>query len=309
MNPKVSIVIPTFNNEKEISQTIQSVLSQTYTNFELICVNDGSTDQTKQILQRFQKDDRRIIVKSLPNGGAASARNEGLAIASGKYIYFLDADDCVKSNLLADNIALLEKYNADCLLFSHTELIEQQKIHHRLNLSKTTVYNNAEFSQKFISLFTDSIFNSFYSINKIYRKSFIDQNHIQFPNKIFGEDAAFSYSVYQKLNKIVINPNEYYEYIKRPGSVSSNFVVDNNRLKDELETAATMNQLLNDNWHLNTSLGNNHAIWAIYHYINQNSLTDITLMKEEILPFLGWNTFWKLSFRGKIQFLLIRKQL
>lgn len=71
MNPKVSIVIPTFNNEKEISQTIQSVLSQTYTNFELICINDGSTDQTEQILQRFQKDDRRIIVKSLPNGGGS----------------------------------------------------------------------------------------------------------------------------------------------------------------------------------------------------------------------------------------------
>lgn len=74
MNPKVSIVIPTFNNEKEISKTIQSVLSQTYTNFELICVNDGSTDQTEQILQRFQKEDQRIIVKSLPNGGGQHLR-------------------------------------------------------------------------------------------------------------------------------------------------------------------------------------------------------------------------------------------
>lgn len=69
MNPKVSIIIPMFNNEKEISRTIQSVLSQTYTNFELICINDGSTDRTEQILQCFQQIDQRIIIKTLPNGG------------------------------------------------------------------------------------------------------------------------------------------------------------------------------------------------------------------------------------------------
>lgn len=242
-------------------------------------------------------------------GGAASARNEGLAMASGKYVYFVDADDCIKNNLLSDNIPLLEHYNADCLIFSHIELIKQLKKHHHLNLSETTVYNKTEFSQQFLSLFTDSIFNSFYSWNKIYRKSFIDQHQIQFPNKIFGEDAVFSYLVYQNLYNIVVNPNEYYEYIKRSESISSEFIIDDNRLKDELETAITMNQLLNDEWQLNTSLGNNHAIWAIYHYVKQNSVADIKLMKERILPFLERDIFRNLSFKGKIQFLLIRKQL
>lgn len=95
MTELISIIIPIYNMEKYLERCIKSVLSQTYENFELICVNDGSTDGSLAILNRFANEDKRIIVKNKINGGVSSARNEGLKTAGGGYITFIDPDDWI----------------------------------------------------------------------------------------------------------------------------------------------------------------------------------------------------------------------
>ena len=96
----VSVIIPVFNAEKYLSQCLDSIVNQTLTNIEIICVDDGSTDTSFQILKEYEEKDSRVIVLSKSNAGAGTARNEGLKIAKGKYLSFLDADDFFERNML-----------------------------------------------------------------------------------------------------------------------------------------------------------------------------------------------------------------
>lgn len=97
--PIVSILIPVYNVENYLEKCLDSVISQTMNNIEIICVNDGSTDHSGEILEKYQKKDKRIIVVNKENGGLPSARNAGLEIARGKYIGFVDSDDYINSDL------------------------------------------------------------------------------------------------------------------------------------------------------------------------------------------------------------------
>ena len=95
MENKVSIIIPAYNCEKYIFECLESVINQTYSNLEIIIIDDGSTDNTSEICQRFEKIDNRIIYTWQENSGVSKARNKGIDLAKGKYIVFIDADDKV----------------------------------------------------------------------------------------------------------------------------------------------------------------------------------------------------------------------
>jgi teichuronic acid biosynthesis glycosyltransferase TuaG len=110
MNKIISIVIPAFNAELYIEQTIRSILNQTFQDFEIIIINDGSTDNTLKIIEKIALDDDRINFKSILNSGVSNARNEGIKSAKSKYILFLDADDILSSNFLQDRITFLEAH-------------------------------------------------------------------------------------------------------------------------------------------------------------------------------------------------------
>ena len=99
--PIVSILIPVYNVENYLEKCLDSVISQTMNNIEIICVNDGSTDHSGEILEKYQKKDKRIIVVNKENGGLPSARNAGLEIARGKYIGFVDSDDYINSDTVS----------------------------------------------------------------------------------------------------------------------------------------------------------------------------------------------------------------
>ena len=98
--PEVSIIIPVYNNEQYIEKCIQSVLNQTFENFEVIVINDGSTDKSGEILEKLNREDSRIILIEQKNQGVAVARNRGMNKATGKYITFVDGDDYLKNNYI-----------------------------------------------------------------------------------------------------------------------------------------------------------------------------------------------------------------
>lgn len=116
MNPVVSVIIPVYNQEKYLRKCLDSVCNQSLQNIEVICVNDGSTDNSKEILENYAKQDSRIHILSQKNQGAGAARNLGMQVARGKYLSFLDSDDIFEPLMLETMVRAIEKDDADVLV-------------------------------------------------------------------------------------------------------------------------------------------------------------------------------------------------
>ena len=114
---RVSIIIPVYNAEKTLKKTMDSVFNQTDPEFEIILVDDGSSDSSGTLCDGYSKSDSRVKVKHIENSGVSRARNEGIKVASGNYIMFLDADDVIESNLLEDNYRIIKENAPDVIIF------------------------------------------------------------------------------------------------------------------------------------------------------------------------------------------------
>lgn len=175
----VSIIIPVYNKEKYIKDTIESVLNQTYSNFELILVNDGSTDLSTKIIERYEDEYPQIKVIHQRNEGVASARNNGIKHSNGIFICFLDADDLLDKNfLLKMREGVSDKNVAFC---NHYSLLGGNKKENRMNYK----YGNVliDYMKNKCTPNTNSW---------IIRKAFIEKHQIQFPTeKKWGEDMMF----------------------------------------------------------------------------------------------------------------------
>lgn len=214
--PKISVILPVYNVEQYIAKSIHSVLNQTHTDFELIVVIDGSKDNSEAIAKEFETTDKRVKVYTKPNGGLSDARNYGLNVATGEFIYFLDSDDWIEPNLLEDNIKMLEDKNLDFIVFgfyqdnvdSNEQLIEN--IPH--------IPENNEWINSEPIYFTPYMLNILgYAWNKIYRKGYLDKHQIKFTIGVsLVEDILFNAKVYQYADRIVFNPKPYVHYIQRP---------------------------------------------------------------------------------------------
>lgn len=123
--PFFSIIVPTYNNENELKKCIDSILAQSYSDFELIIVDDGSTDGTPDICDSYALQDSRVLVLHKDNEGVAAARNDGLFRAMGKYVYYVDADDWVQQGLLQEAVSVLgQPEPPDMFVFGYTRLLE-----------------------------------------------------------------------------------------------------------------------------------------------------------------------------------------
>lgn len=121
---KVSVIVPIYNVEKYLKRCIDSILSQTFTDFELILVDDGSPDKCGEICDVYARGDTRIKVLHLENGGVSNARNKALDVAQGKYITFCDGDDSWKPFLLEKAYNTMEEYGVDCVLYNYEGIQE-----------------------------------------------------------------------------------------------------------------------------------------------------------------------------------------
>lgn len=216
LQQKVSIVMPVYNVENYIASSIKSVLNQTYKNFELIIVIDGSKDNSEAIAREFEKADSRVKVYTKSNGGISDARNYGINIATGDFIYFLDSDDWIEPKLFEDNLKIIIQNNLDFIVFGfYQDNVDAQEkiIKQAPHIPEQAIWNNGEA----ISI-TPYMLNLLgYVWNKIYRKTYLDKHEIKFVNNVsFLEDMIFNAKVYQYSQKIVFNQEAYVHYIQRP---------------------------------------------------------------------------------------------
>lgn len=251
MNPKISIIVPIYNVEEYIPKCIESILKQTFKDFELILINDGSTDNSFEICRLYESIDKRIILIDKPNGGVSSARNKGIDIARGDYIAFVDPDDDIEENMyeILLNEAICKKSDIIVCSFKIINLILETEEVVDLPYSYNTSINKKEIKEyiipKILSLKNCLGYGIFSPVNKLYKKTIFDTYKIKFDeNRHHGEDTKLNLDLIQNVDKIsFIQKPLYNYYIRRRPSLTR--VVRNDFYKYILENKKSHIELCN----------------------------------------------------------------
>lgn len=211
MAPEISIIIPAYNEEKNIARCLNSVLAQGFTNFEALCIDDGSTDSTAEIIKSFAEKDERIILLKNPNKGVSSARNFGIENAKGNYIGFVDSDDFIQPQMYEFLYRAVTENNCD---FSVCKYKKTSEIKEKIFEYKTENFYPENFIKNFDE--TELVFSS--ACTKLISKKFL--NDIRFKNFKIGEDTIFNSELYSKSSLSILISAELYTYYVNTQSVS-----------------------------------------------------------------------------------------
>lgn len=216
-NEKLSIIMPLYNTVGYVEKAITSVLGQTYKDIELILIDDGSTDGSLEICKRFALIDNRVKIISKDNQGVSSARNDGLLIASGEYVTFVDSDDWIESSCYKNMMDFLEKNKADIGVMGYTVegaynfATHLKSCEQKIMDSRTATYEIMDGE-----IFTWSMGDKFYKRTLL--------NDIRFAMELDnGEDLLFNWQAFRAAKKIAYIPLHGYHYVQRTGSMTNSF--------------------------------------------------------------------------------------
>lgn len=209
--PKISIIVPVYNVEAYLEKCVESILNQTFTDYEVILINDGSTDRSGRICEEYAMKDDRIVVIHKDNGGLSSARNTGLAFAKGDFVGFVDSDDYIGSNMYKELYDLCVNHHCDIAVCKFGSDTENKSDH--VNGEYQIIMNNQEAMEQ---LFRGVLFR-FSVCNKLFRKQCF--NGVQFPNGRIHEDLATTYKLFSKAKKVGFKNFIGYVYVKRIHSI------------------------------------------------------------------------------------------
>lgn len=217
MEKKISVIVPVYKVEKYLERCIESILNQTYKNLEIILVDDGSPDKCGEICDEYAKKDKRIKVLHKENGGLSSARNEGIKVATGEFVTFVDSDDYLNKDMykiLYENIENTQSDVSACNLFYEYE-DENNRIEKVNKDDLKKEYNNIDAIKELLK--NERIYN--YAWNKLYKKELFE--NIKYPEGKKMEDLGTTYLLFEKSKKIVYDSTALYYYVQRGGSIVS----------------------------------------------------------------------------------------
>ena len=224
--PLVSVIVPVYNSEKYLNPCIDSIISQTYKNIEIILVNDGSTDNSENICKLYEKENENIKVIEKSNGGLSSARNTGIDNANGEYLTFIDSDDIVSSDMIQIMVDATIKYDADIVKiglkriygndvpissYGETECISPYEAMRRIFIPAAKMISACG------KLFNKKLFSS-----------------IRFPDGMFYEDEYTTPKLFNMSNKVVICNSELYFYMQRDNDSIIRGSLTNKKIEDSL---------------------------------------------------------------------------
>ena len=226
MTPEISIIVPAFNEEKFLSRCLDSILNQTFADFEVICVDDGSTDSTFDIISAYAEKDSRIIPLKNTGKGVSSARNFGIENAHGKYIGFVDSDDFIQPQMYE---------------FLHKAVIENFGDMSVCNCERTKNIIEKKYNYFFSECYCKELlqkekFDSFFSVcTKLIKKDIIISNNIKFEGYKIGEDTLFCSNLWTNSEKVLFVDLPLYNYYMNSDGVFSNNLSDEKWL-DQIKT-------------------------------------------------------------------------
>ncbi len=219
MNELISIIIPVYNSEEYLPKCIESVLNQTYSNLEIIIINDGSTDDSGKICDDYALKDNRITVIHKENGGVSSARNKGIEKATGKYIGFIDADDYIEIDMFEKLYENIKHDDYDISICNYNIILGTNKIPNNISKECKKIFNNKEYLS---GLFDKNLYCG-YLVNKLIKTECI--KNVRFDENVSVlEDLLFLTEIHENISKVYFDKDVFlYNYVQRENSATNNF--------------------------------------------------------------------------------------
>ena len=206
--PKVSVIVPIYNVEKYLEKCINSLLSQTLEDIQIILVNDGSKDNSGNIAKEYEKNNKnRIIYVEKENGGLSDARNYGLKYATSDFIAFLDSDDYIEKNAYEEMYNKAIEENAD-----YVECDFIWEFPNKIRVDKQYPYKNKKEMLSFVRVV---------AWNKLIKRQLITDNNLEFPKGLRYEDVEFTYKLIPFINKFAYVDKPFIHYVQREGSIAN----------------------------------------------------------------------------------------
>ena len=206
--PKVSVIVPIYNVEKYLEKCINSLLSQTLEDIQIILVNDGSKDNSGNIAKEYEKNNKdRVIYVEKENGGLSDARNYGLKYANGDFIAFLDSDDYIEKNAYEEMYNKAIEENAD-----YVECDFIWEFPNKIRVDKQYPYKNKKEMLSFVRVV---------AWNKLIKRQLITDNNLEFPKGLRYEDVEFTYKLIPFVNKFAYVDKPFIHYVQREGSIAN----------------------------------------------------------------------------------------
>ena len=243
-NPKVSIIVPVYNVEKFLAECLDSILSQSFEDFEVLLVNDASKDSSREICERYLRQDKRIrVLDNETNLGQSMARNYGMREARGDYVTFIDSDDLVDSNYLMKLLSVAEQEHAEVVSMGYTKYIYKNG-----KYDKGRQINNVKGMGRIVDdrkKRMDFMCNwgmIFNACGKLYRRDFLLHHKLHF-EKIVSEDILLGFAVLYAADKYFLLPDNLYYYRQNPDSTTRGGNIE--KLQKALESAIRMHRFVN----------------------------------------------------------------
>lgn len=213
----ISVVIPVYNIEKWVGKCLSSLIKQSYTDLEIIVVNDGSTDDSLTICEQYQKKDGRIKIISQKNKGLSAARNAGIVNAQGEFIFFVDGDDYLRENAIELAYEAIQKECADMCILQYEYVGDSGEIVHKNEkYSKRLCMSGVEAMKR---LLIDDSIGGVIAWGKLYRKTLFKTYELMFPEGLYHEDCFFTYKACFYSSRVVYIPYSGYMYVQRADSI------------------------------------------------------------------------------------------
>lgn len=224
--PEISVIIPVYNKEAYVEKALRSVIGQSFADLEVIVINDGSIDRSKEVVQRIAREDARIHLIDIPNGGVSNARNIGLANAHGEWIQFLDADDWLEEEYLSQAMKVLAENPADILFSGFSMVDEQFNLVKEIVIPESGLKSQSDLCNLFIRYQTENGFFGYIS-NKLFRRSLIEESNASFPvGTTLAEDLHFYARLYPAVKKAYFWKGRSFQYLQTASNYTHIPVID-----------------------------------------------------------------------------------
>lgn len=297
MKDLISVIMPVYNVEPYLSQSIESVLNQDHRNLELILIDDGSTDASGRICDRYAQQDSRVRVIHQVNGGAAAAKNAGLRAATGTYLSFVDSDDYLQDHVYGYMLRVLQQNDADAAQFSFQDVYPSRS---EPQILEKAVLDHKEYLVRFTKDWSCPLL-----WNKLYKRSLFDGIFFEEGHKI--DDEYFTYRGFLHPCKIVFDDRIIYNYRKRSSSVMSSPAAGEQRILDCIDSIAKRRETVLSQWpELKKAFDHNYldTIWYLSGNIHstEKTITDLKARLKAYVSGFGntlpprylWKRLWNL---------------
>ncbi len=255
--PLISIIVPVFNVETYVERCIESLISQSYRNIEIIIVDDGSTDNSGKICDKYRERDSRVKVIHKPNGGLADARNTGLDKAKGGYIAFVDSDDWVAADYINEMYKVLVLNDSDIAVCKFQRVSQNRVMSHKSNEIQKVYIREEAVKQLLYQKISTSVWGKLYK-NDLW-------NGVRFPVQRLYEDVEPSYFIFNKCKKVVcINRILYFYYLRNNSIVNQKFSI---RKMDYVENCKNLLKAVKVDYPQFESAAISRLMWAEIHVL------------------------------------------